>query len=140
MAPDKKEKPLLVFLSHTMKDRERAREIERLLSQQPRVRVMSAEMFSAGGDWAADLRQSLMACDLFMTLVSPAALESSWMMLELGTAYGLGKPIIGVFTRPDLMERLPVDVGAIRAVDFKDLRRPKTLTDILEDSKKQTAA
>ncbi len=139
MSAEKVEKPVLIFLSYAVKDKERAVELEHLLTSQPRVRVKTMNTLSAGEDWVAGLQDALHKCDLFIVLLTPDALESSWVTLELGAAYGLGKPIIAVYTRRELVERVPIDLRSVRAVDFRELKKPKTLSAILESDEKQAA-
>ena len=140
MAVDKKEKPVEVFLSYAAKDKDRAGELKQLLLQQPNVRVTTSDMFSAGGNWPAQLQDAIRKCDLFIVLASPHSLESSWVMLEFGAAFGMGRPLVVVLTRRELITRIPAAMQAFQAIDLKDLKKPKILSELLERTEKRSAA
>jgi hypothetical protein len=85
-----------IFISHTSKDRELVREIER------RLRAAGLETFfvdvddiAAGMEWKKVLLEiRLRQADAVLALVTPAALGSPWTVTELGIAEGLDKPIV----------------------------------------------
>ncbi|NBC15996.1 MAG: TIR domain-containing protein [Bacteroidetes bacterium] len=89
-----------VFLSHASADRKTARHIAGALSQHARVRIFSTDMLSAGGDWQSKLKDELSDSDLFILLVSEAAVGSNLILQEYGAAWAMSKPIILVFVDP----------------------------------------
>jgi hypothetical protein len=65
-------------------------------------------------------------------LLSPQALESKWVLHELGAAWGLKKPIVSVVTHPEVAAKIPVALSEVQLVDIKDLETPEAINQILE--------
>lgn len=124
--------PLRVFISYARADKETARKLRRLISQYPRVRVVTADELSTGEDWDSQLQRELDACDVFIVLLTLSAVESAWVLRELGAAWGLRKPIIGVYTHSSVISMIPVSLSSEQAVDIKELENPEFVSQTLQ--------
>ena len=133
-------KPILrVFFSYAREDRAEAHKIRHLLSQRFNIRIFTTELLSAGEDWQSKLKNELTQCDIFVVLLSPNAVTSSWVLQELGAAWGLQKPILPVVTHPGVFAQIPVALSQTEFVDIKDLENPEVLHQILERYEEQVA-
>ena len=128
----KRRQTLRVFLSYASADREYAHHVRSLLAQRPDVHVFTTEMLSAGEDWQSKLKDELSKCDIFLVLLSPNAVESKWVLHELGAAWAMDKPIIPIVTHPKVFARVPVALSQEQFVEIKDLEKPGTINRILE--------
>lgn len=120
-----------VFFSYAAEDAALANQVMMLLSSHPRARLLTTEALSAGEDWPTRLQEYLQQSDVFLLLLSQNSLNSSWVLLELGTAWSLGVPIVPITTQPGLVERLPIEQAEVRALSFKELKKPGALDAIL---------
>ncbi|MGA9995813.1 MAG: toll/interleukin-1 receptor domain-containing protein [Pyrinomonadaceae bacterium] len=128
-----------IFLSYASVDKACATLLRKLLAHQPNLRIFTNDSLSAGENWESKLKSELTSCDLFVVLVSPASVESDWVLHELGAAWGLGKPIVAVTTHPEVSSKIPVALSEIRLIDIKDIENPDVINQILEYSKKSDA-
>jgi hypothetical protein len=121
-----------VFISHTQDDREFAKELSEALR---------AKGTSASGAWdlpagvpiEEQLRETMGAADLYVTLLSDRSLLSAWILFELGAAVGGRKTLFLVF----LSDRAALDVPpSLRrrgvSIDAKSLRPSEVADRILE--------
>ena len=129
-----------IFLSYSAKDREQGSVLRQLLSQSSNVEIFTSDSLSAGGDWEKMLRVELSACDIFVLLLTPHALASSWVLHELGAAWGLGKSIIAVYTNRGLAGKVPVALKPEQFVDFKQLENPEFVQHLLKECEQETVA
>ena len=133
MTQKEKGKPTLrVFFSYAMEDRAYGLKVRRLLSQRLNLRVFTADTLSAGEDWESKLRNELTQCDIFVVLLSPNAIASSWVLHELGAAWALEKPIISVVTHPEMSDQIPAVLTEAEFVDIKDIEHPEVINRIFE--------
>lgn len=121
-----------VFLSYAASDIELARKLGRLLSQRAGARVFLPENLSAGEDWQARLREELAEADAVVVLVTPEAVHSSWVLHELGAAWGLKKPIFVVASGRHLLRNLPLSPESFRVFETKDLDAPDAAKDLIQ--------
>lgn len=70
-----------------------------------------------GQDWQAELLAGIQACDAFVYVLSPAALESEWCQWEFAEAVKLGKPVLPVRLRKG---PIPPAISRYQYVDFSD--------------------
>lgn len=96
-------------------------------------------MLSAGEGWQSKLRNELIQCDVFIVVLSPYAVESSWVLQELGGAWALRKPIVPVVSQPEILARVPVPVDEESLIEIKDLDKPDVINHILERYEKLAA-
>lgn len=114
---EKKEsnKGIRLFISHSHQDEELAKRMVDLLDKALKidtdeVRCTSVPGYDlSGGDPSAEvLKKNLQDCDVVIGLITPKSLSSSFVLFELGAAWGLGKRLIP-FLGPDF------DPGIMRA-------------------------
>ncbi len=128
MSRRKSRKPLHVFLSFAHQDKAFADELMARLSRLPNIRVFTPGAVSAGGDWASVIKKELSRSDIFIVLLSPEAIASSWVLSEMGGAWGLSKPNIQNTTRPWLVEKNPLGLSDSPVLDFKETENPEVLS------------
>ncbi|MBA3322633.1 MAG: toll/interleukin-1 receptor domain-containing protein [Pyrinomonadaceae bacterium] len=121
-----------IFLSYSAKDREQGSVLRQLLSQSSNVEIFTSGSLSAGEGWEQRLRVELSACDIFVLLLTPHALASSWVLHELGAAWGLDKSIIVVSTNRELIGRAPLGLKPELFVDFNQLENPEFVQHLLK--------
>ena len=92
-----------VFLSHASVDNILARKIRNLLLRALDAKVFTTEDLSAGENWQSKLRQELSQSDYVVALLTPQSVRSNFLLHELGAAWALGKPIISLVTRRDVL-------------------------------------
>lgn len=117
----KRRRPIRVFISHSTIDQVFARKVRNLLSQRANAQVFTTEELSAGERWEARLRHELATADVVMVLLTPNSVDSNWVLHEVGAAWALGKAIIPVITRRDVLNKLPVTLKASRAIELTDV-------------------
>jgi hypothetical protein len=139
MARKEKDKMLRIFLSYAEADRESARKLQRLLARRLNLRVFTTDMLSAGENWRTKLRRELTQCNIFMVVLSPDAMDSNWVLQELGGAWALEKPIVPVVSQPEILSRVPVPVDEESLIEIKDLDKPDVINHILERYEKLAA-
>jgi hypothetical protein len=114
-----------VFLSFASKDAGHAAKLRRLLSARPDTRLVSSEDFGVGENWQVKLREAVANCDLFVLVLSPETLASSWVLKELGAAWALEKRILAVVAGTALPMSLPVELEERQFAYLRDLRKPE---------------
>jgi hypothetical protein len=131
------EKPILrIFFSYAREDRAEALKVHRLLLRL-NLRIFTKDTLSAGEDWQSKLKDELTQCDLFIVLLSPNAATSSWVLQELGAAWGLEKPILPIVTHPDVFAQIPVSLNQFEFVDMNALEDTDAINRILERYKER---
>ena len=129
-----------IFVSYASEDRKTARNFIAYLSKIPKVEIFGDNQFSAGENWRSKLKKQLSQSDYFFVLLSPGSIQSKWVQLELGAAWGLNKLIIPVVTDRDLINRLPIKFADLKIIDLDDLTpRPETINQIIETYEKTAA-
>ena len=105
-----KPQPVKVFINHSSVDMVFARHVRNLLVQRVNAQVFTTEDLSAGEKWEPKLRNELSSTDVVVALLTPNSVGSSWVLHEIGAAWALGKPIIPVVTRRDVLNNMPVSL------------------------------
>ena len=116
--------PINVFLSLDSTDAESARKIRNLISRHMNARVFMDEDLSIGENWKSKLQNAIRSADIVVALLTPHALNSSWVLQEVGGAWFLEKPILPIVTRKDLLNRFSLTLRPDIAVEFADLDDP----------------
>ncbi len=79
----------------------------------------------SGDNWERAIKRDIRAADAVIFVLSSAALNSAWVLAELGAAWAAEKPVIWVLPPNRHMPRdIPV---TLREIDF-NVVRPKKLT------------
>lgn len=129
-------KAIRVFLSYALKDEKEANKIQRFLSKYHNIRIFSPKMLNAGELWRDKLRDEISQCDLFIVLLSPDSIDSNWVLTELGAAWALDKTIIPVYTKPEMLSKIPVELKSTESLDISSLEEhPEILNNIIENYK-----
>ncbi|HYL73127.1 MAG TPA: toll/interleukin-1 receptor domain-containing protein [Bryobacteraceae bacterium] len=110
-----------VFLSHSNVDTEVARKVRNLLVHRTSAQVFMSEDLNAGEKWETKLRNELASADVVLALLTPQSVDSSWVLLEIGAAWALEKPIIPVITRRDVLNKMPVSLEGTRTIALSDI-------------------
>jgi hypothetical protein len=118
------EKALRVFFSYAAADRAEANRVRALLSRLPRLELFTPENLSAGEPWESKLKDELSRCDMFVVLLSRNSVSSTWVLHELGAAWGLNKPILPIVTDPDLLSEIPLNMRGYVFTLLEDLKQP----------------
>jgi len=128
---------LRIFLSYANADSGYASQLHRLLSQRLNLRIFTQKELSAGEDWRSKLKRELVQCDLFVVLLSPNAVQSAWVLQELGGAWMLDKPIISVVTDPYVLDKIPIVLRKDLMIDIDELENPEAIDEIFERFEEQ---
>ncbi len=100
--------PAKGFISYARGDRDFADQLIHALNTEGHGRAItfwSDHELKAGEHWDDHLRDALRQADVLIAIMTPAALDSAWVMTELGAAHAAKKPII-----PVIPPRRSVDV------------------------------
>ena len=124
-----------VFISHSglPEDMALASKIGNLLTDRLDARVFSTEELSAGENWEGKLRNQLAEADVIVAILSPNAVKSTWVLHEIGAAWGMGKPIIPVVTNRNVLRKIPLSLEAMPALEFKDLNTPERADEFVSE-------
>jgi hypothetical protein len=114
---------VLVFISHSARDRWIATQLDRNLRSIPGVETFLDENDIQGGDRIAErVRSEMTRCDEVVILFSTASQQSDWVKAEIGAAWVLGKRIVILLDK--LVPRdIPQIVSDCRAFDLNDTER-----------------
>ncbi len=115
--------PVRVFVSNTPSDPLIARKLRDLL-RRAGARIFTSEDLNAGAKWQAQLRKEMVAADVVVAVLSGSALESDWVMQEMGAAWALEKPILPVVHERQDLRSFPIDLRAVPAFRLRDLEKP----------------
>ncbi len=132
MSKEEKKSNLRVFLSYAASDAAQALRIRSVLLKQPDIKIFTTDTLSAGENWIPKLRRALLESDLFIVLLSPNAVESKWVLYELGAAWGLNKPIIPVVTQLEMSGKVPLVLRDVPLLSIEDLENSSAVNQILE--------
>lgn len=100
--------PANAFISYADGDRDFADQLLRALNDEGHERAItfwSDHDLKLGENWDDLLRDALRRADVLIAIMTPAALDSAWVMSELGAAHAAKKPVI-----PVIPPRRSVDV------------------------------
>jgi hypothetical protein len=103
-----------LFLSYDPADEILAEKLRTILSKRSDVRLVFREI-DESEDSKIKASKELESCNCFVVIISRHALRSTWVLQELGAAWGLGKAIIPIMTQPGL--QLPIQVDGL--IPFK---------------------
>jgi hypothetical protein len=133
---EKSKQSFRIFLSYASEDEINVQKLQEILSQQRNLRIFTDEMLSAGEGWESKLRDEILNCDIFIVLLSPISIKSSWVLSELGAAWGLEKLIIPIFTQPEVLSKIPVELKNTESFDISYLEEhPEALNHVIDHYK-----
>jgi TIR domain len=111
-----------VFLSHSHKDGWIARQCAKLIEEggKPHVKVFVDEKDIEGGQSIPEsVRTGIEQCDEFLVLLSRYSKDRSWVLIEMGAAWGLHKPIVVIIDKI-APEEMPDIKSHDKAIDLND--------------------
>jgi len=85
-----------IFISHSSKDKWAARRISKDLTDMGFQTFLDEKDIKSGEPIDEAIRGHLKDCDDLLILLSPASLNSHWVLIEVGGAMALGKRIVPV--------------------------------------------
>lgn len=130
----------MVFISHSIVDREFARKVRNLLFFRANAQAFLTEDRSAFEKWESKLRSELSAADVVVAFLSPNSVEFSRVLYEIGAAWALRKPIILVVTRRDVSNKIPVSLEGTKVIELTDVESPENEEKFLAAFEKSFAA
>jgi hypothetical protein len=109
-----------VFLSHSHQDDELARDLARRLRKAGLDPLLDVADLPAASDRRKKLREQIRDVDALLFLVTPAALRSGWMVVELGMADGFERIIVPVTAGLKPLD-LPAPFQTYQTVPFDEV-------------------
>lgn len=123
--------PYKVFISHSAKDNDLARDLARRLQETGSQPFLVEETAASGSNFAGTLEHGLKASDEVIVLLTESSVNSAWVMSEIGAASSLRKRITPVIVgAPDV----PSVLRSFQQVKYPDL------TAYLSDLRQRIAA
>lgn len=116
----------LIFISHSSKDHWIAKQINSLILQNCQAlgtNTFLDEKDIEGGDLISEIiREKIRKCDEFLVLLSKYSINRTWVLVEIGAAWVLGKRIIANTDKvsPDEMPEIITPYKAIDLNNFDD--------------------
>lgn len=111
-----------VFISHSSLDQWIARMIARDLEVRGIVTFLDEKDIETGESIDDSIQEHLRTCDEVLMLLSPAALESHWVLVEIGGAKALNKRLIPILVHVGPNE-LPQPIAKGLARDLNDVEK-----------------
>lgn len=115
--------PPTVFISHSTSDQplvlRLADYLERTAQGAIRFFVAGRDL-PAGMDWEKEILSALRAADLVFAVFSAKALDSNFVIFEIGYARGLGKPVIPIGMPGLSVADIPRPIGSLQGLDLHD--------------------
>jgi len=111
-----------VFFSHSHKDRWIARQCVRSIEERGkgRIRVFLDEKdIQVGESIPESVRANIEQCHELVVLLSEVSKDRPWVLIEVGAAWGLRKPIMVVLDKIGLNE-MPDIIRHHKAIDLND--------------------
>ena len=122
MAARRRREAYRVFVSHSYKDRWIAKHIVKEMESLSRGLLdvfLDEKDIEVGQHIADEVREAIERCDEFVVLLSPNSKGREWVLMEMGAAWGLRKPIMVI-----LLDLSPGDLPDItcqfKATDLND--------------------
>jgi hypothetical protein len=121
-----------VFLSHAVGDAAMAERLQRLLEAQGLRCFLSGRSIEAGGPWREEILRALQSAKVVVFVLTPASVESNWILYESAAAWALEKWIvpctqsIRIHQVPELLAQYqcrPINSDADRAQLADEVRR-----------------
>ncbi|HLF78090.1 MAG TPA: toll/interleukin-1 receptor domain-containing protein [Dehalococcoidia bacterium] len=116
--------PYLVFISHSSRDTWVAKQLAKEISDCGASPFLDVLDIKAGADFEDRIRESLSRASELVVLLTPAALESRYVWVELGGAWILELPIIALLYGPtpseiQSMQSMPI-LKATNLIELND--------------------
>jgi TIR domain/Mind bomb SH3 repeat domain len=113
---------MMVFISHSSKDKWIARRLSQDLEARDITTFLDEKDIQTGDSIDDSIQEHLAESDEVLMLLSPTALDSHWVLLEIGGARALGKRLVPVLLHVGANE-LPAPLAKGLARDLNDIER-----------------
>jgi nucleoside 2-deoxyribosyltransferase len=120
-----KRQPVKVYIIHSDVDLDFARRVRNLLFYRLNAQVCTTEEVQASEKWERKLRNELSSADVVLALLTPHSVDFSRVLHEIGAAWALGKLIIPVVTRRDVLNKLPASLERAPSIESSDVDTPE---------------
>ena len=117
-----------IFVSFPRRDAAFAVEWVMVLRERGIRAFCSYEDIKPGDDWHEKLREAIADCDELLLLCSPEAVQSEWVLIEIGAAWALGKRITPILLAGEV-EELP---DHLRRIQFAKIDSVEDLERLIE--------
>jgi hypothetical protein len=91
-----------IFISHASEDSEIAKEFASMFEKRRIESFVANFNVFAGADWNNQVKEEIYKSDELLLILSPDAMKSNWVLIEVGAAWILGKPITPAVMYTDL--------------------------------------
>jgi hypothetical protein len=109
-----------IFISHSSQDKWIARRVEQDLAALGATTFLDEKDIATGDSIDDSIQDHLKECDEVLMLLSPSALKSHWVLLEVGGAKALGLRLIPILLHVGPNE-LPAPLGKGLARDLNEI-------------------
>jgi hypothetical protein len=109
-----------VFVSHDSQNKEQASKIAAALGAKGVRTFLASRDLTSGDPWAEAIRQALLSSQEICVLCSPESVKSEWVTTEWGAGWALGKTVVPILHRVDLVQ-LPGRLRSLQALDLDKL-------------------
>lgn len=106
-----------VFISYSSTDSSEASQLYEAVTNAGGKAFLSGKSLRPGEDFADEICQALVSSRELWLLVSPASLNSEWVLSEWAAAWALEKKIVPILHRCS-PEQLPERIGRLQCIDF----------------------
>ena len=117
-----KDEKMKIFISHSSQDKWIARRISEDLEAEGIKTFLDEKHMETGDVIDASISEHLRECDEMLMLLSPAALNSQWVLIEIGGARALKKRLIPILLHVSANE-MPQLLSKHLARDINDIDR-----------------
>lgn len=125
---------LRVFISHSYDDHEYAERLKEALEKLDIGSAFDPVQTTSGETVSKNIRKRIEAADAMVVLLSKRALESSWVMFELGVAEALGKKVVSVVLPGidvDKLDYIERDQAVMSDRTFSPLKTARRISELV---------
>lgn len=92
------------FISYAVDDAELAEEFHRALEDRGVNCFMAEKDIKVSEEWQSSIRKALIGSKWLMVLLTPRSHNRPWVLMEVGAAWALGKPLISATSHISMQE------------------------------------
>jgi nucleoside 2-deoxyribosyltransferase len=134
------QRAIRVFIIHSGSDAVFTRKLRNLLVQRSNAQVFTADDLSAGEKYMPKLRRELEGADVVVAVLTPASIDSGWVMHEIGAAWALEKLIVPVVTRREVLSGIPLALEGTHFIELTDVDSSENADKFMEAFEESIAA
>lgn len=117
-----KDLSMKIFISHSSRDRWIARRISQDLVALGATTFLDEKDIETGASIDDEIGKHLRECDELLLLLSPSALQSHWVLIEVGGAKALGKRLVPILLHIGANE-MPAPISKHLARDVNEIEK-----------------